>query len=197
MAPDIPQVEVINHLTQKHEKQHRNVLVESARIARGKIQDIATIKADDLDAIVFPGGFGAVKNLFAFALKGADAPMNDDVKRVLIEMHEAKKPIGLACISPVIAAKVFGEMNLKPKLTIGSDAPTADAINKMGGQHQEVAPTDICVDEINRLVSTPCYMNDVGPWTVYQGAEKMVEEVLRLAGDITAGVRQHMATPPV
>ena len=195
-APNIPQAEVVNHLTNKIETQQRNVLEESARIARGKIRDLSTVQADELDAIIFPGGFGAAKNLSDFAFKAADASVNDQVKRILIQMHEAKKPIGLACIAAVIAAKVFGELNLKPKLTIGHDPAVADAINKMGGQHHDVGPTDICIDEINRIVTTPCYMNDVGPWTVYQGAERMVEEVMRLAGDITAGVRQHM-TPHV
>jgi enhancing lycopene biosynthesis protein 2 len=197
MAPNIPQTQVINHLTNKPEKQQRNVLEESARIARGKIQDLANVKAEDLDAVIFPGGFGAAKNLCSFATKNTDATVDENVKRLLIEMHDAKKPIGLACIAPVIAAKVFGAMNLKPKLTIGNDPAVADAINKMGGEHHEVGPAEIFIDEANRIVTTPCYMNDVGPWTVYQGAEKMVEEVLRLAGDITAGVRQHMATPPV
>jgi enhancing lycopene biosynthesis protein 2 len=94
----------------------------------------------------------------------------------------------------VIAAKIFGEMGLRPKLTIGTDAGTAEKINQMGAEHHDTGPTDIYVDETNRIVTTPCYMNDVGPWIVYQGAEKLVEEVLRLAGDVAAGVRQHMAT---
>ena len=195
IAPNIPQTDVINHLTGKPDKhQKRNVLEESARIARGKIKDLATVSADDLDALVFPGGFGAAKNLSNFASKGADAEVNEQVKRLLIDMHNAKKPIGLACVAPVIAAKVFGEMGLHPKVTVGTDPATAQAINKMGGEHHDTGPTDIYVDEPNKLVTTPCYMNDVGPWVVYQGAEKMVEEVVRLAGDVAAGVRSHMAT---
>jgi enhancing lycopene biosynthesis protein 2 len=194
-APNIPQVDVINHLARKPDRQQqRNVLEESARIARGNIRDLATVKADDLDALVFPGGYGAAKNLCNFASRGADAQVNESVKRLLIDMHQARKPIGLACIAPVLAAKVFGEMGLTPKVSIGTDPDTASAINKMGGEHHDVGPTDTCVDEQNRIVTTPCYMNDVGPWTVYQGAERMVEEVLRLAGDVAAGVRQHMAT---
>ena len=194
MAPSIPQTQVMNHLTKKPEKLTRSVLEESARIARGNIKDILTVKASDLDALIFPGGFGAAKNLCSFAFKAADAEVDPQVKRLLLEMHQAKKPIGLACIAPVIAAKVFGAVDAKPKLTIGTDPGTAAAINKMGGEHHDTGPTDICVDEANKLVTTPCYMNDVGPWTVYQGAEKMVEEVLRLAGDVSAGVRSHMAT---
>src|SRR5947207_338713 len=97
-------------------------------------------------------------------------------------MIKSKKPVGLACIAPVLAARVLGSAGLHPKLTVGTDPQTADAINAMKAQHQNTGETDICIDEANRLVTTPCYMNNVGPWTVYQGADKMVEAVLNLAG---------------
>lgn len=192
IAPNIPH-EVTNHLSKQTDKSTRNVLEESARIARGKIRDLATVKADDLDALVFPGGFGAAKNLCDFASKAHEAQVHPQVEKLLKEMHAAKKPIGLACISPVIAAAIFGRMNRKPRLTIGSDPGTAAAINKMGGEHHNVGPTEVHVDEENRIVTTPCYMNDVGPWVVYQGAEKMVEEVLRMTGDPASVVRSNLA----
>ncbi len=193
MAPNIPLAETINHLTKKPERPARNVLEESARIARGKIRDLTTVGADELDALVMPGGYGAAKNLCNFASQGTAATVNPQVEKLLVDMHQAKKPIGLACIAPVLAAAVFGKMGLKPRLTIGTDPATADAINKMGGEHVQVGPTDVCIDQANKIVTTPCYMNDVGPWTVYEGAEKMVEEVMRLTGDVAAGVRSHMA----
>lgn len=193
VAPDIP-LQPVNHLDQQPENGTRNVLVESARIARGKIRDLASVKSDELDALVFPGGFGAAKNLCDFAGKGADAKAHPDVERLLRDMHSAGKPIGLACISPVIAAAVLGPMGVKPKLTIGHDRTTADAINKMGGEHHPVGPAEVMIDEQNRLVTTPCYMNDVGPWVVFQGAEKMVEEVLRMAGDPASVMRGHRVT---
>ena len=182
MAPGIPQSEVINHLTGKPDPNARNVMEESARIARGKVRNMAEIHAGDLDALVFPGGFGAAKNLSTFARDGAQCKVNDQVSRLIKEMYAAKKPVGLACIAPVLAARVLGGLGAQPILTIGTDRGTADAIESMGGKHQNTGPTDIAVDEANRLVSTPCYMNNVGPWTVYQGAEKMVEELLRMAG---------------
>jgi enhancing lycopene biosynthesis protein 2 len=181
MAPNFAQTDVINHLVKKPEAHQRNVLEESARIARGKIRDLATVKPDELDGLVLPGGFGAAKNLCDFASKGAHATVHEQVKRLLIDLHKARKPIGLACIAPVIAAKVFGELGLKPQVTIGTDRGTADAITSMGAEHRNTGPTDVHVDETNRLVTTACYMNDVGPWTVFQGADKMVEAVLRLA----------------
>ena len=182
MAPDVPQSEVQNHFSGGKETHPRNVLHESARIARGKIVDLAGVKSADLDALIFPGGYGAAKNLCDFAAKGDQCHVLDDVKRLLMEMRGAGKPIGLACIAPVMAAAVFGAAGLSPQLTIGTDAQTAGAINAMGGVHHATGPADIYIDENNRLVTTPCYMNDVGPWVVYQGADKMVEAVLKMAG---------------
>src|SRR5438552_5752983 len=206
LAPDTDQAQVINHLTGKPVSgQKRNVLVESARIARGKIRDIASVRADELDALVFPGGYGAAKNLSDYASHHEHPSVQPEVARLMREMHAARKPIGLACISPVLAAAVFGSAGKSPappsgaaashppRLTIGTDPETARAIEAMGAQHQPVGPTEVVVDEEHRLVSTPCYMNDVGPWTVFQGAERMVEEVLRLTGDVSSVVRSHMA----
>jgi enhancing lycopene biosynthesis protein 2 len=180
IAPNLS-ADATNHLTKRPAASKRNVLEEAARIARGNIRDLAAFKATDLDALVFPGGFGAAKNLCSFATDGPNCTVHPDVERLVSEMVKAGKPIGLACIAPVLAARILGKAGLKPRLTIGSDKGTADAINSMGGQHQITGPADVCVDEANRLVTTPCYMNNVGPWVVFQGADKMVEEVLRMA----------------
>jgi len=182
MAPNIAQSDTINHTTKKTDSQSRRVLEEAARIARGNIRDMATVRADELDALVFPGGYGAVKNLSTFAADGPNCKVNEQVERLLREMVKAKKPIGLACIAPVLAARVLGMAGLKPKLTVGTDKGTADAIHAMKGEHQNTGETDICIDPANHLVTTPCYMNPVGPWVVYQGADNMVDEVLRMAG---------------
>lgn len=179
-APDAPQTDVVNHAANKPESAQRNMLHESARIARSRIREISQAKVAGLDALIIPGGFGAAKNLCDFALAGAKCTVRPDVATLLQQMHAAKKPIGLACIAPVLAAAVFGKLNLKPTLTIGTDKSTADAIASMGGIHQNTGPADICVDEENRIVTTPCYMNDVGAYTVFQGADKMVEAVLKL-----------------
>jgi len=180
MAPSVA-CDATNHLTRSPIGQKRNVLEESARIARGNIRDMATVKSEELDALVFPGGFGAAKNLSNFASAGPGCTVNPQVERLVSEMAKAGKPVGLACIAPVLAARVLGKEGRKPKVTIGSDKATADAISAMNAQHQVTGPVDICVDEANRLVTTPCYMNNVGPWVVFQGADKMVEQVLRMA----------------
>src|SRR6185503_14299948 len=104
MAPNIEQDHVVKHRTGKPAEEVRNVLDEGARIARGKIQDIAKVKAADLDALVLPGGYGAAKNLSNFATAGSKARVEPSVGRLLREMHKAKKPIAALCIAPTVLA---------------------------------------------------------------------------------------------
>lgn len=180
LAPDVPQ-RVVNHHLRTEEPQQRQVLIESARIARGKVRDIATASADDFDAAIFPGGFGAVWNLCNFASEGAKCTVVKSVEDFVLAMHRAKKPLGMACIAPAIAAAVLGRKGLNPSVTIGTDPGTAGTLEAMGAKHQNKTPTDICIDAANKLVTTPCYMTASGPWEVYQGADKLVEAVLAMA----------------
>src|SRR3990170_5452549 len=158
MAPNIYQAHVINHLTgdvSKDEK--RNVLIESARIARGNIKDIKEIRAADLDALIFPGGFGAAKNLCTFAFDGTNCKVNDDVARLAMDVYTLAKPIGAICIAPAMMAKIFGDAT-PLDLTIGSDKETANAINVMGGHHISCTASNIVIDSNHKVVSTPAYM---------------------------------------
>ncbi len=181
MAPDIKQMHVINHLTgEASEGEVRNVLVESARIARGNIKNISEVKAGDLDGIVFPGGFGAAKNLCDFAVNGEKCNANSEVVRLAREMYEAKKPIGAICIAPALMAKVFEGTEVKPKLTIGSDEETAEKINLMGSNHQICKATEAFVDRENKIVSTPAYMLANSMSDLADGIDKLVEEVMLL-----------------
>ncbi|MBN2174591.1 MAG: isoprenoid biosynthesis glyoxalase ElbB [Bacteroidales bacterium] len=174
-APNIPQHHVINHITGEEMKESRNVLVESARIARGNIKDLREYKAVDYDALIFPGGFGAAKNLCDFAFKGADCKVNDEVIRAVKETAEKKKPIGALCISPVILAKIFGDIDV----TIGQDAGTAQAVEKMGATHKSTTHGEVVIDEKNNLFTTPCYMLDATIVDIKNGATNIVEAMLR------------------
>mgnify|MGYP005849403919 CR=1 FL=1 len=179
MAPDVEQMHVINHLTgQVVEGERRNVLVESARIARGNIKDIKDVKAGDIDALIFPGGYGAAKNLCNYATKGPDCAVHPEVARLVKDMYEARKPIGAICISPAVIAKVLG--NKGPELTIGTDRTTAQDIEKMGAKHIECPVDDFRVDRDNKIVTTPAYMlaNRISEAAV--GIEKAVRAVLDL-----------------
>ncbi|MBU0756172.1 MAG: isoprenoid biosynthesis glyoxalase ElbB [Planctomycetes bacterium] len=181
MAPDTDQMHVMNHLTGKPaEGEKRNVLVESARIARGNIRDIAKVKGKDLDGFIVPGGFGAAKNLCNFATAGADCKAHPEVARVLTEAREAGKPIGAICIAPALLARIFGAD--KPELTIGTDAGTAAAMEKMGACHADHQVDEIHVDESNKMISTPAYMLAQSISQAASGIEKLVKKVVEMAG---------------
>jgi enhancing lycopene biosynthesis protein 2 len=180
MAPNIRQRHVINHLTGEESKgEVRNALVESARIARGKIHDIDAVKAADIDALIFPGGFGAAKNLSDYAFKGADCSVNPEVARLATEVHAARKPIGVICIAPVIAARVLGGEH--PQLTIGTDKNTAKDIEKMGAKHVPCPVQEFVVDKERKIVSTPAYMLATSIKEAADGIEKLVAAVIDLA----------------
>jgi enhancing lycopene biosynthesis protein 2 len=177
-APDMDQLHVINHVTREAMDQKRNVLVESARIARGDIVDVMELKASDLDALILPGGFGAAKNLSDFAEKGPEATVHPQVKRLLVELHTAGKPIGAICIAPATLTRALAEH--EPIVTIGTDTGTAAAIEAMGGRHQNCEVDRICVDQANKIVTTPAYMLGPGIKDIAMGIEKLVSRVLEL-----------------
>ena len=179
MAPNKDQFDVVNHIAGTPVAEKRNVLAEAARIARGKIVDVKTVKADQLDAIIIPGGFGAAKNLCTFALEGSDCRADEDVARLLKELHLKKKPIGALCIAPALIARLFG-YELSPELTIGTDQGTASALEKMGAKHRKAKVDEIVVDSRNKIVTTPCYMLAQSIMEVGAGAEKLVPKILEM-----------------
>ncbi|PLX81293.1 MAG: isoprenoid biosynthesis protein ElbB [Desulfuromonas sp.] len=181
MAPNIDQMHVVNHLTgEPVQGESRNVLVEAARIARGKISDMAEVKADDIDALILPGGFGAAKNLCDFAIKGPDCSVNAEVARLILEMVNAKKPVGAVCIAPAVLARVLGADSLEHEVTIGTDAGTAEAIGKMGATHVQCPVTEFVVDRKNKLVTSPAYMLAGGVAEAATGIEKAVKALIDL-----------------
>lgn len=176
-APNIVQLHVINHLTGEEMPESRNVLVESARIARGNVKDLREARVEDFDALIVPGGFGSAKNLSNFAVEGAACTVQPEVLALTEAFAEAGKPVGLICISPALAAKIYGPGVV---CTIGTDLDTAAAVTKMGGTHEECAVTDIVEDTARRLVSTPAYMLAQNISEAASGINKLVDRVLEL-----------------
>ena len=177
-APDKPLMHVINPLTGEESSESRNVLVESARIARGNIKPLSQADAGELDALIVPGGFGAAKNLSSFATQGAECSVDAELQRLVQQMHQAGKPLGFICIAPALLPKLLG---VHTRLTIGNDPDTAEAIDAMGGEHVVCPVDDIVVDLDQKVVTTPAYMlaNSIGE--AAQGIEKLVARVLELA----------------
>ncbi len=182
LAPDVAQAGVVDHSQQRATNETRNVLVEAARIARGRVQDLAQARASDFDAVVMPGGFGAAKNLSNFATAGADARAEEHVGRFLREAFRARKPIGAWCIAPATLAAALRDEKVHVKLSIGDDAATAQALEKLGARHVTCPVDDARVDEEHRIVTTPAYMYDTRIAEVAKGIDRAVTALLRLAG---------------
>ncbi len=178
VAPNVAQRQVVNHLTQQVSDEKRNVLVESARIARGQIKDIATVSAADFDAAIFAGGFGVVTNLSDFAAEGAQCHIEAATLKFAKAMYDAKKPLGFACISPVLAAKIC---DTGVKLTAGEDIEVSEKLQAMGAIPENCSADNIIVDEEHKIVSTPAYMVGKGLAEIYQGIEQMVRHILLIA----------------
>ncbi|MEO2268770.1 isoprenoid biosynthesis glyoxalase ElbB [Pseudoalteromonas sp. YIC-656] len=176
-APNIDQLHVINHLTGEEQAQTRNVLVEAARIARGEILDLKELRVDEYDALVLPGGFGAAKNLCDFALKGENSVLNADVERVCQEFAQQQKPAAYLCIAPAIIAHIYPQGT---KATIGNDADTAAAMEKLGAQHVDCRVDDIVVDEQAKVISTPAYMLAGSVKEAASGIEKAINKLISL-----------------
>lgn len=177
-APNIEQAHVINHLTGEEMEQQRNVLVESARIARGNIKDLKQFNAAEFDALILPGGFGAAKNLSDFAFKGADCTVNSDVLDACVAMAKARKPCGYICIAPAMIPKIYGDGT---KLTIGDDEDASTNIEKMGGQHVKCPVDKFVIDEDHKVVSTPAYMLAGSISEAASGITKLVSQVISMA----------------
>jgi enhancing lycopene biosynthesis protein 2 len=181
MAPDIDQLHVVNHLTgNEMSGEIRNVLVESARIVRGNIRNIAEVNADDLDALIFPGGFGVAKNLSDYAMAGPECEVNPYIYDMVVAVRKAEKPIGVMCIAPAMMAKIMGKRGIKVNLTIGSDEKTGADVEIMGAKHVACDVRDIVIDKKHKVVSTPAYMEAKSISEAADGIEKLVTEVTKM-----------------
>lgn len=180
-APDVDQMHVINHLTGEQMPGSRNVLVESARLARGEVKDLREAEVNDFDALIVPGGFGAAKNLSNFATGGANLTVLPQVLTVTKAFAAAGKPIGMMCIAPTMAAQVFGQGVI---CTLGrDDDPAAAAVRDMGVEHQACEVSEIIEDATHKLVTTPAYMLAQSISEAASGINKLVDRVLELAED--------------
>lgn len=175
-APDVSQHHVINHLNGEEMDEKRNVLIEAARIARGDIKPLNKYNPSDYDALILPGGFGVAKNLCTYATDGVDFKIDTVVEKALKSTHEAGKPIGALCITPVLLAGIFSEADL----TIGKDKNTAADIEKLGSVHIEAGPGEVVIDNSNRIVTNPCYMLDSSISEIAEGAENVVKAIMEM-----------------
>ena len=178
-APNVVQHHVINHITGEVMHESRNVLTESARIARGSIRALTEYRSEDYDALVFPGGYGVAKNLCTYAFDGPECHVDRVVEEAIRSTHKSGKPIGALCISPVLITRVLGDVTV----TIGNDDATASDIVKLGGRHENRHHGEVSVDRANRIVSAPCYMLNAAITDVAHDADAMVRALMELLGE--------------
>ena len=186
MAPDATQARVVDHLTRSPDgsSNPRSVLAESARIARGKVRDIASVQDNELDALVFPGGNGVVTVLSNYAEKGVVCEVHPEVTRLLKAMLLRRRPMGFICVAPILAARVLGPA-AGVRITFGSKAcEEAKHAAVMGADVRPCPEREILVDQKNRVVSTPAYMYDEARLSdVGMSIERLVRQVISLARD--------------
>ena len=179
LALDITQRQVIDHSNgDELEEEDRNVMIEAARISRGKILPLDNVKADDFDAFIYVGGFGVAKNLSSYAFDGANYDVDPAVIDLIQATHTVGKPQGFMCIAPILAARALGEQNVK--LTIGNDTTTVAAVEAKGAHHVDCSVDSIVVDRTNRVVTTPAYMLAKSITEAEHGINQLVEVVLNM-----------------
>ena len=179
LAPDVNQAHVLNHMTGEEMSETRNVMVEASRLCRGNIQNLAKADPSDYDAVIVPGGFGVAKNLSTFAFDGEGMSINESFLRFIQGMHQQKKPVGLICIAPALAPKLFEG---KVTCTVGNDDDGAAlALKSMGAEHCPCQADEICIDEENNLITTPAYMLPIRISEAAKGISKLVDAVLKRA----------------
>ena len=181
MAPNYNQARVVNHSSNEIIKTDtRNMLVESARIARGEIKDISAIDSEDIDMLILPGGFGAAVNLCSFAKDGSSCSVNPEVEKLINEMIDKNKPVGALCIAPALIARILGKRGIKVTLTIGNDPDTAGAINKMGADHIDCPVNQAVIDREAGVITAPAYMLAKSIKDVEESVKAMIDGIFEL-----------------
>lgn len=172
-APDIESNRTINHITEAEEPEKRSVLKEASRLVRGKIKPLSQAEPKNFDAIVFPGGFGAVSVLCDWADQGENFTFHQDVQKFVEKGKSLQKPMGFICIAPILATKIFDSA----KITIGNDKDLANKINAAGSEHIDCSASDVVIDYKNKIVSTPANMVAKNVYEVYEGIDKLIKEL--------------------
>lgn len=179
---------VVNHINGEEMNESRNMLVESARIARGAVTDISKITPSDIDALVIPGGFGSAKNFTTWAFAGPDGTILPEVKLLLVNMHNVGKPIAALCVSPVVLAKAFEDIDINLNMTIGTSESSSpydiqsfnDGLVAKGVKVEMKDLGDLLVDQNNRIVTAPCYMMDASVLEIRNNIKKALKALVDL-----------------
>lgn len=183
LAPDVDQHHVINHITGEEMNESRNVLIESARIARGNIQAVSATAVNELDALVIPGGFGTAKNHTKWAFEGPEGEINSAVKSLITQVVSAQKPLVGLCMAPTTIAKALEGTDIHASLTVGTQSQPSpyeieaisQGMEKVGAKAEMKSVQEILVDSENRIITAPCYMMEASIVDVHNNIQQAIK----------------------
>ena len=175
-AEDKKQFVVKNYINNSDMIEERNVLKESARLTRKNIKPLEELNVNDFDVLFFPGGMGSAMNISTYAINGEDYDVSVKVQEVINNFKTANKPICAVCIAPMILAKTLTNI----KITTGNDTKTANVIKANSNEYIKTNSGDICIDENNKIITSPCFMSTTNISVIYEEVYKVVENAIRL-----------------
>jgi enhancing lycopene biosynthesis protein 2 len=181
-----PQHYVINHIDGSELQETRNMLIESARIMRGNVCDIKSIDPADIDGLVIPGGFGNAKNLSTWAFDGPEGEILPEIKLLLVNLVNIGKPIVALCVSPILLSLAFKNSSIIPQLTLGSTREKSPydiqafhkGIEQNGGKSIEKGIKEIAIDETNKIICAPCYMQEASLLEIRNNSKMAIDKFI-------------------
>jgi len=174
---------VVNHITGEEQVgETRNMMVEAARISRGKITEISALNPADIDGLIIPGGFGSAKNFTDWAFKGSEGTILPEVKLLLVNLVNIGKPIVALCVSPILVSKAFEGSQVHPELTIGTSNEASpydigefeSGLRACGSETISKSVREIQIDKKNKIITAPCYMMEASMLEVRKNIQQAV-----------------------
>lgn len=163
MALDKPQFHVADHTTfQELPGQSRSQYEESARLSYGKTLNLKDVSPKLFDAIVIPGGQGAVKNLMSnFAVFSEPRHVHPDFSSFILECNRSGGVIGTIGLAEFVVTDIFGPW------------PSGQDCTEIGAQ-------EILSNESRGVAATPGALQCATLLELQEGIARLIEEILRL-----------------
>lgn len=180
VAPDKNQLHTFNHFTESVEENDvRSVLIESSRIGRGKISDLSSIKYNEIDALIIPGGQGVFKNLSDYIVAHERYNVDNDVEKLIKTFHSSHKPIGAICGAILLVGKSLSSERNEIKLGTSSNS-FVRALKDTNATLVNIESSESCLDRENKIVSTPAFLGTQNLFEMMLGIDDMVKNLIKL-----------------
>jgi len=180
IAPDKNQMHTFNHFTETvEESETRNILVESSRIGRGKISPLSSIKYDEIDALILPGGQGVFKNLSDYIVAHELFKVDEEVEQIIKTFHSSQKPIGAICGALLLVGKSLNNEKSNIKLSTSNDS-FVKALRHTNTTLVNVKSSESYLDLDNKIVSTPAFLGTQNLFEMMLGIDDLVKKLIEL-----------------